>query len=126
MNYEEKLLEYLETMESGIEKAVDFSAEQAPLVIQEYLTWMFWESIIAGTALLLAAIGAWILLRIIYWATKEASQVDKEMARSIAWGIAFLANIIVLPFSGLNYMIALKVVVAPRVIILEKLAELVG
>lgn len=40
-----KLTEYLISLESELKSAKDFSTEQVPLVVQEYLNWIFWSNL---------------------------------------------------------------------------------
>lgn len=68
----QKLLEYVETIEGGVVEAVDFTADQAPLVIQEFLSWMFIENIsIFVIACLLTAVNFYIFKKVCDWVTKE-------------------------------------------------------
>ncbi len=38
---QDKLVDYLGTLEEAVKTGSDFVADQAPLVVQEYLTWFF-------------------------------------------------------------------------------------
>jgi hypothetical protein len=50
-----RMLEYLQQFESGVKSAAEFSAEQAPLVVQEFLAWEFWGAVLLACGFLLAS-----------------------------------------------------------------------
>lgn len=111
----------------GLVQAVGFAQEQAPLVIQEFLTWKFYE---AGLDILMSLVILGILGIIYYiihrW-SKELESFDKTMTRGICSFLLF-ASFIVLYHEGLmnihtpvKTMIQIKV--APRVYLIEYVSE---
>lgn len=119
---QERIEGYLDAVESSANTAGEFAAEQVPLVAQEYLAWVFW----GGVVLLLAALVGILLSAVaayVFWKTKdslkhvEANVLSAMAALALATG-SFIAAV------PATYNIV-KVTVAPRVVLIEKAAELI-
>lgn len=122
---QQRLTMYLDAIEASASKAGDFVVEQTPLLAQEYLAWEFWSSVMlcAASALVLVVLCA-VFLRV-WWAVKAEKDFDfndhPEMMflviplLFVALGVGCVAH------NGAN---AVKVKVAPRVVLMEKIAEL--
>lgn len=124
---EKRLEKYLETLESTITQASDFAIEQTPLVVQEYLSWIFWSNIF------LFALNIIIIIFCIFLMFKLRFVMAKNMDTDIAVGFQILCFImssvgIILGFifSAVSLYYAIKVAVAPRVVLLEKISELIN
>lgn len=108
---------------TGIVKAVDFAQEQAPLVVQEFLTWKFSQSVIY-TIVALISIGvlAWIFTRARKWASKnnDGSEVFGWFGMAVSL-IAILAVVFWTLIPNVEQMV--KVKVAPRVFIIEWVSD---
>ena len=136
LDIKQKMLEYAEGLESFAQDAGNFAQEEIPLVIQEYLTWMFAESIF------------WILVCgffvAIIWIIR--SQIEKGSKALILEGstnrgdwkpeshaqFSFASNIVTWVITAgiaaisFQWMVwAVKIWVAPRVVILEKVMDLI-
>lgn len=119
----QKLMEYLLRIEDGAKRGADFVIEQAPLYVQELLAWEFWSHALTAVALLLAT-------GCIYWlAVKSANAMrwaDSGEARSAYW-LPLLVGVIIggitAGFAVGAIMGCVKVEVAPRVVIVDKLRE---
>ena len=136
LDIKQKMLEYAEGLESFAQDAGNFAQEEIPLVIQEYLTWMFAESIF------------WILVCgffvAIIWIIR--SQLEKTSKVQIVEGstnrgdwkiedhtlVSFFSNIVSWVITAgiaaisFQWMVwAVKIWVAPRVVILEKVMDLI-
>lgn len=130
------------------EKAGNFAAEQTPLLVQEYLQWLFWQSAIKATVFgilwLVMIIIVALIWKYINRLEKEAleeynksytewkeggspSPFDKDnylFARGMSTIIIGMLSVIPL-FNSIDCgMDAAKVKIAPRVIIVEKIADL--
>lgn len=109
---------------TGIVKAVDFAQEQAPLVVQEFLSWKFANAFIWT---IVAAISIITLLVVAYkcknWLNKE-EYIDDEAFPFIIM-VACLFVSIAVAFEGLVPSIEqmVKVKVAPRVFIIEWVSD---
>lgn len=110
-----RLTGFLDAVEHGAE----FAKEQMPLVAQECLN-LAWASSMLGICLGLA--GILLTIAAIIWACK--SKIDEAEQMFVCMWSAFFCFIatVVLCF---NIYFAVKVTVAPRVVLLEKVASLV-
>jgi len=116
----QKMIEYLQSFEAGIKKAGEFSAEQAPLVVQEFLAWEFWSSFVA---FLICSLLTAITLGVSAWWWKN-DKSDLE-TKCLVVLIPVLACVFMQIPVWTNAYNAGKVAVAPRIVVLEKISELV-
>ena len=126
-----RLTKYLDFLDTTAKDGTDFLIEQAPLVVQDFLTWEFWHHILYGVwlliipALLLAAlICGWIALYRYY------SKGDAEHGEPAIMGLlgSFIGLAIIASIStcGIkHWLMALKIHVAPRVYLLEHIREFI-
>jgi hypothetical protein len=111
---------------TGIVKAVDFAQEQAPLVVQEFLTWKFAQSVIyVIIALISIGVLAWIFAQSRKWASENND--GSEIFGWFGMSISLFASVAVV-FSVLvpNVEQMVKVKVAPRVFIIEWVSDQVN
>lgn len=106
-------------------QGTEFVSEQAPLLVQEYLHWIFWGSMIQ------AGINLAILIAMVFfarWAGKKIYEKDSDASMvCLILGILFCIPACFCAAQAIaGIMDAIKVLVAPRVIIVEKIAELVN
>ena len=117
---ESRITSYLDAIEASAGTAGEFVAEQTPLVAQEYLAWLFWGSVMKsaglGVAFLLLSIVIYVAVRCMK--KHEVWEVSPFLAFPI-FGLIFSSFELV---RGLIQVV--KVIVAPRVVLLEKVAEL--
>jgi len=120
-----KLLEYLTALEAGIKQGGDFVAEQTPLVVQEFLAWMFAEAVIYAVVSFIVFVIALRLLKLLWVHTADFHHEDREFCR--AFGTFGLSVVAILSCGVAVHQStrAIKVSVAPRVVVLEKSAELI-
>ena len=111
---------YLDALEASANSASQFVASEAPAVAQEYLAWYFTSSLL-GVMYSLAAI-----LAVVSIAKVVCSHAPKEepAIKWFAWGLACLLCVFPSGFLGENIHSITKVKVAPRVVLMEKVAEL--
>lgn len=113
---------YLEAIESGASQAGEFVLKETPLVAQEYLAWTFWSSTLsAGTSFAVAVLSILVVKRLWGWVTKDAE--NHECAPLLVFPFGVLIPSIAI--FGTNAAMALKVSVAPRVVLLEKIGEMI-
>lgn len=117
----DRLTKYLDTLEKGLDKAGDFIAEQAPLVVQELLAWRFWEA-----AMLAVVLALGVLLCIALWKPAKHFQIDDYDECGPLFARIILATTITVMtgFAIQNGIAAVKVKVAPRLIVLEEVRHL--
>jgi hypothetical protein len=116
-----KLTEYLVSLESGLKSAKDFSTEQVPLVVQEYLNWIFWSNL----ALLLLFITIFSFM--VFVINQIRKRVSDDNATDCYFVMFFIGLFSLFPLLGLMECgaKAMKVKIAPRIVIIEKVADLV-
>ncbi len=117
-NLTQRILETIDYSGGLIKQGIEFSKEQAPLVVQEFLTWSFWNACISTV---LYSIMAVVLIgcAIRFW--KKAFKLSED-----TWMPVFFVNIIgviigtVAIFLAIdNFRDAVKVKLAPRVYLIE-------
>lgn len=115
---QKRMLEYLDTLEGTVKAGADFAADQVPLLAQEWLAWCFWSSVLGAAAsivvCLILGFTCWMLGRV-----KDPNE-GHVVAFIICCGLAVLLFI---PAAACTVQ-AVKVKVAPRVVLLEKISEL--
>lgn len=103
------------------EKAGNFAAEQTPLLVQEYLAWAFWSSLFYGIAFLVVAVVCGITTyKLVRKAWCESDNEPLFILSVVPCVVCFLCC-----FGTFDSFVdAAKVKIAPRVIIVEKIAGL--
>jgi len=109
-----------------------FVTEQTPLYIKEFLSWYFWEAMFYATCCVTLLC---ITLSTAVWALKKYSKIrPKELERGEKYGgdsenyqsiiaVALVASAGLLIPISINAHNALKVKVAPRVVLVEEIAK---
>lgn len=108
----------------------NFLNEQTPLFIQEYMNWMFWSNLITSvffTAILCASIIATICLFKSAIKNKENKDLGEGLIfsgciSSMVSGLLLVVFLLIVPDASFK---CLKVKLAPRVLIIEKVGELI-
>ena len=131
---EQRAQEALLAMLDGVQKAADFTVEQAPLVVQELLMWKFVYSL--GLSLvfaLLAVVSSYITYKFFAWGLQigdeygTRSRIYNRDLEPLAIILVFLTGCLVV--AGFVVAIAnmdwLQILVAPRLYLLEYAAALV-
>jgi hypothetical protein len=114
-----KMVEYLQTFEAGVKKAGEFSAEQAPLVVQEFLAWE-----ITRNGLFAMVLAPLLLITVIiaFRIHAKAQDADEKM---FVWLFAAIPLVMFGVGFGACAERAGKAYIAPRIVVLEKISELV-
>lgn len=118
----------IDKLEGAAETGGEFVAEQAPLVIQEYLVWYFWSNVLeacAGMALIILA----VVIAVVCWRNFKAWFVCNKYGWVEPWiAVPVIVCAVMCVFGALPICLgihdAVKVSVAPRVVLIEKAAEL--
>lgn len=120
MNIEERLTKYLDALES----AVAAGAEQAPDVAREFLAWQFLSSVLAAaTSLVVLAMVTYLMIRFV-WPACKRDDPDSAAIVIVGYPIGIVLMGLCVVFCLFDITRAIKVSVAPRVVLLEKVAEL--
>lgn len=143
-----KLVQYLDGLEKGAAKVGEFAEREIPETIREWLLWLAVERFTYAAALLISATVLIVLLRRLHaaipgWTAKDIENEkkrfpmiyrDREPTASDAscevywllatagWCLAAVLAIV----GGWQALQGVKVLVSPRVVIVEKVAELCG
>jgi hypothetical protein len=111
------------TSKVGLAKAVDFAVEQAPIVVQEFLSWKMGEAIFNVIAYSIATIVLFFVLRFLL---KKIKKIDMNYGPEeiVPIGLSFLFSLFVFCFITFfqlkpNIETIIKIKLAPRVYILE-------
>lgn len=122
-----ELMEWIkETGKAGLETGAAFVKEQTPLLVQEYLKWTFWDAAVsAGVAAGIGILSILLVRKIIK--SKKIEWDDEDQA--IPAGVGVLIGCIITLIMGIcTYnctKTALKVAVAPRVVLVEMAKDLI-
>lgn len=133
-----KLVTYLDGLEKGAAKVGEFAEREIPETIREWLLWLAIERFTYAAAFLVVALVVYYVAR---WAARlaEDSAIEdhkkkpenhqKEYAPDLGAALIFRGFQVVVPtllMFGVGYwtLNGVKVLVAPRVVIVEKVAEL--
>ena len=104
---------------AGVAQAVDFALQQAPLVVQEFLSWKMSEAIIN---LIFFGVGTVILLFCLVFLLKKAKKnIENDAIVPIFFGTAFTVIVLMMLFGTIknNIQTIAKIKLAPRVYIIE-------
>lgn len=118
----ESLVEVIDWLKVGAEQSKDFVIEQAPMVAQEYVAWTFWEAVIGlAVCLLLAPLACLAFAITIRWMRDDEFGDPSGFVGAIITGMLAIGVFI---GAYANATTAIKATVAPRVVIIEKIATL--
>lgn len=122
---QKRLLSYLDAAEKGIREAGPVVGGELEALVREWLTWMFIERV--GLAVLFVALAS-VTVVMTTWAWRAAGRLDsmdRPPARAV-WAVLGTLAAIGLAAGGGHWALqAVKVRVAPRVVVLEEVARLV-
>jgi hypothetical protein len=122
----ERLIRYLDSVEGKVDKAIDFTAEQTPLYVQELCQYGAMKHGMCVAAALLLSVALFIAWCITMWACRvEEKPADRWVVRSLF--SALFALVALAPFFTLESHAPelYKCVYCPRVYIVEQISEMV-
>lgn len=117
--------EVYEIGKTNVGKAVDVVSEQAPVVANEYLTWMFWDNAFsAGYSLIVFLLI--ISIPIIMWLKSRKFEDEQDKFWMLLYSIFPLVFAMLIFYHGVieNVKECVKIKVAPRVVLIEKAVDL--
>lgn len=127
MNEEAKdlLMKYLQVGAEKLEAGMGFVESEIPLVVQEYLSWFWAYSLMCTIGSLLLGIAGAIVLFLFWKVLKIADGYNNETGIAALTGVlGFALTLFSCIGVATNSVNLVKVSVAPRIVILEKLSEL--
>ena len=123
-----RITKYMDAIESSAQKTGEFLSEQTPLLAQEYLAWYFWSHCFFVVVVSIVFV---LSLFVIRWLRKEYKIEEEKSNNSEVTGfitgcilVALVFSLGSLVFICVNIYEMIKVTVAPRVVLLEKVTEL--
>lgn len=122
-----KLVHYLDVLEKGAQKAGDFAEAEIPQLVREWLIWLAIERFGYAIMFLVACVALQWAFRVLFRSAKYYTAQDDDVLvpcwfGSVLTAIAFT----VCAFQAFDWTLSgVKVLVAPRVVVVEKLAETV-
>ncbi len=129
VEFKAKVQQRIESYLDAIESSGEFVVEQAPLVAQEYINWVFWQSTIYVCVFAVASVATIVPAVVIswkMWQREKKDVIEKGLPPLSPFPVAvgvILSFIFLVPLVT-NLMSATKAVVAPRVVLLEQIKEL--
>lgn len=123
-----KLTEYADQLVAGLRDGMETLSVQAQEVATQWVAWTFCEAVLWGISQVLLATG----LAVAVWRLAKAmpavcDEGDTECpSSSFVWGAGSILVAMLLALAIDNAALAVKCKVAPKVVLLEKVAELVG
>ena len=119
---QQALADILLTLKAGAEVGADVAARELPLLVQEYLTWGLWQH---G----MTAVGLFVLFCAAVWIARWGVLAMRKNNWDAGFPMLMLGVVVgiaanVAAFDEVSKVI--QVIVAPRVYLLEQLANLVG
>ena len=104
-------------------KSVDFVTEQAPLVVQEFCTYHFWEAIInLGFLAILAGIMLFLIHKSYKYLTAPNGGEDNLFGGVLLLITLAIFSIPIIAEANTNLKMAIKIKVAPRVYVIDYVA----
>ena len=117
------LNDFILKLVQGLDTAATFTAEQTPLLVQEYLDWIFWSSLLGAVA---SIAGLMIAAAVFRW-TRNYYKMNPRSNNPGPGFTCAAAAVLSIPLT-LNTIycaaFVLKVSVAPRLVIIEGLKGL--
>ena len=126
-----RVTSYLDAIESSATNAGEFVLEQTPLVAQEYLLWEFWKNVIQGGIFgFIVAFAAIAGAKVTYiiWNSEKEEVLENGFPPFCVFP-AFATLFICLPLGSIfvvRILRVLEVIIAPRLVLLEKIQELLS
>lgn len=121
-NWQTHANEIAEWLKAAVKGGGDFVAEQAPLVVQEYVCYMRTAaSVYTAVALVLVVLGFWLAVR-----SFREWEKDKRSESDVLFFLATVSIAIGAIVFACHSNTCLKAWTAPRVLVLEKASEILN
>lgn len=119
---QDALNNYMKVLEDSVKAGSDFAAEQLPLLAQEIINWYLWSSVFL-------AVCFFVIAGIFLCVTKGLYNTAEESGKAEDQGAVLISGAVVI-VSLVNAMThsysAVYALVAPRLVILDKISELIS
>ena len=122
----DQLNRFMDNMNSAIEGGADFVLEQAPLVVQEIVVWGRVEHttwVVLSVAMMTTAILVFKKKGLPYCATLDNSTGNRDIATAFSWLAFVIVTVISSTVFAVNLTHCLKAWFAPRLYVIEYIAD---
>ncbi len=119
-----RLIHYLDTVERIVSDTAAFTAEQAPQVAHEIVAWHFYSHMFGAVVLAALSIIVAAIATITYRNAEKIDPVATEVVQLFSYVIGAILTAALLGFSISNTSEAIKAQVAPRLVVLERIADI--
>ena len=121
-----RIVEYMDAVESSVATAEVFVSSNAPLVAQEYLALVYWKSLIGLVFCLVVVVSAVFVSRAAAISARKPDDEENEglIIFSVFYGV--LGGGICAIMTVVNAICFIEVSVAPRIVLLEKISQLIN
>jgi len=122
----ERLSKYLDGIESTVQNVGDVAMSQLPDIAQQYISWCFWSSI----AFICIGLIVMIATNIIGYLLRKASykleyREPREVSYFFGWLFPIAGSAVGLVMIFTNMMLPIQCIVAPKLVLLEKLMTVI-
>lgn len=132
------LNDFVKKIIDAAQSGAAWSVEQAPLIVQEWLQWVFWSNAINAAIYVLIILFSFLVYVVGLRKGLQYAEAQKKPLAYGAWDWEFfsymwggIGAVVVAPISFCllvsiwsHALLAIKVAVAPRVMVIEKISEL--
>jgi hypothetical protein len=118
-----KLIDYMTGLEDGISSLVDFGSEQAPILVQEILTYSLIHAVVfASIQLVVCAVCIFVACPV-YKLVLEDTQ-DKVLSLTLSM-MSCIPAVVLFCLSISNWLLAVKIYFAPRLFVLGYIRDFI-
>ncbi len=123
-----RLLKYFDILEGSVKNAADLAKTEIPDIIQEWISWEFYSSVTLALFFFSMIIGLLCLSKKVInlcFTYEFHYKEDKNAARFLSIGIPLFISSLLFWGCCYNSYYAIKIKIAPKVVILEKITSLI-
>lgn len=125
MDWSERLKKWVNSMEARADKVIDWGSAEVPEYVRELIQWEIVSGVMGAVACLAIIVAAAVAFRVLWVKILEVKDEEGIIVLRILLSAACLCAIAVAGFHAYWFAEkATKAYVAPRVVIIDKIAEL--
>lgn len=125
MDWSERLKKWVDSLEARADKVIDWGSAEVPEYVRELIQWEIVSGVMGAVACLTIIAAAAVAFRVLWVKILETKDEEEIIILRILLSLACSAAIVVASFQAYWFAEkATKAHVAPRVVIIDKIAEL--
>lgn len=125
MDWNERLKKWVDSLEAKTDKAIDWGSAEVPEYVRELIQWEIVSSVIGAVVCLAIIVAVAMAFRELWVKIRETNDEEGIIVLRVLLSLACSAAIAAASFHGYWHVNnATKAYIAPRVVIIEKIAEL--